>query len=159
MPFRGIRVAVPYGVSLKKARKIVYSKIKWIKRSLDKMKKARQKHGILPRNSVDLDRDIIQERLITRLNELAEKYGFKYNRVFIKNQKTVWGSCSNKNNINLNMKLIYLPVELMDYVILHELVHTRIKNHSPAFWAELDRLVGDAKEKSALLKEYGLGLL
>ena len=57
------------------------------------------------------------------------------------------------------MKTVRLPEELMDYVILHELAHTRFKNHSNDFWAELNRLVGDAKGMASELKEYGLGLL
>jgi len=96
---------------------------------------------------------------MSRLNNLTKKNGFTYNRVFIRNQKTRWGSCSSKNNINLNVKLIRLPDELIDYVILHELVHTGIKNHSKAFWTELDRLVGNAKKMQSRLKEYGLGPL
>jgi predicted metal-dependent hydrolase len=72
----------------------------------------------------------------------------------MRNQRTRWGSCSNKNNINLNMKLIRLPDEMIDYVLLHELVHTRIKNHTKDFWRELDRFVGDAKAKNKRLKAY-----
>jgi len=73
-----------------------------------------------------------------RLAALATKYGFKYNKVFIKNHRSRWGSCSEKNNINLNLHLMRLPDALIDYVLLHELVHTEIKNHSPAFWARVD---------------------
>lgn len=121
------------------------------------MEQAKRKLGIFYLNSMDIDRTFARKQLITRLNELSEKHGFMYNRVFIRDQKTVWGSCSNRNNINLNIKLICLPSKLMDYVILHELVHTRIKSHSQAFWTELDRFVGRAKKRSALLREYDLG--
>ncbi|MFC1990575.1 M48 family metallopeptidase [Chloroflexota bacterium] len=77
----------------------------------------------------------------------------------IRNQKTRWGSCSHKNNINLNMKLVLLPDELVDYVILHELVHTRIHNHSKRFWVELDKYVGDGKLMTSRIKKTGMGLL
>lgn len=90
---------------------------------------------------------------------MADKHGFTYNRVFIRNQKTRWGSCSSKNNISLNMKAVLLPQELLDYVILHELVHTRIKNHSDDFWAVMNKLVGDGKDMASRLKEYGFGSL
>jgi predicted metal-dependent hydrolase len=77
----------------------------------------------------------------------------------VKNQKTRWGSCSEKNNINLNVNLVLLPDELIDYAILHELVHTRVKNHSKRFWAELDKLVGDAKKNDKKLKNHRLHLI
>ena len=66
--------------------------------------------------------------------------------------KTRWGSCSAKNNINLNMLIMYLPKHLQDYIILHELVHTRIKNHSNHFWNVLDGIVGDARGMNKELK-------
>ncbi|MFQ5676777.1 MAG: M48 family metallopeptidase [bacterium] len=69
--------------------------------------------------------------------ELAREYGFNYNRIFIKNHRSRWGSCSEKNNINLSLHLMRLPDHLVDYVILHELVHTEIKNHSRRFWQRL----------------------
>ena len=67
--------------------------------------------------------------------------------------KTRWGSCTAKNNINLNMLMTYLPKKIQDYVILHELLHTRIKNHSKGFWLELDRFTGNAKGSQKELKE------
>ena len=76
------------------------------------------------------------------MRELAKIYGFKYAKASIRNQKTKWGSCSAKNNISLNINLVRLPDELRDYVILHELVHTRHKNHSNRFWETLDTVTG-----------------
>ena len=156
-PFKGVRIAVPVGLSFKKAEKVVRSKVEWIKRHQKRMSLAELEHESILKNSVEIDRAEAKAKLMSRLNKLTEKNGFTYNRVFIRNQKTRWGSCSSKNNINLNVKLIRLPDELIDYVILHELVHTRIKNHSREFWAALDRLVRDAKKMQSRLKEYGLG--
>lgn len=156
-PFSGVRVAVPYGISWEKAEKIVWNKMGWIQKQQAKIERIRQKFG-----SLDLGRmnkAAARRKLLNRLEELAEWSGFDYNKVFIRNQKTRWGSCSTHNNINLNIKLAMLPDELIDYVILHELLHTRVKNHSRKFWGELDRLVGcRAKELAKQLKEYGLGL-
>jgi len=101
-----------------------------------------------------IDRQATRRRLVDRLNYLALKHGFEYNRVFIRNQKTRWGSCSGKNNINLNVNLVRLPDELMDYTILHELVHTRVKNHGKRFWAQLERLLGDARKLDRALNDY-----
>ena len=95
--------------------------------------------------------------LIERLNAIAAQFGFEYNRVSVRRQKTRWGSCSGKNNINLNIALVRLDEHLRDYVILHELVHTRIKNHSKRFWEELDKYTGGkAKELNKQLRKYRL---
>jgi len=61
-------------------------------------------------------------------------YGFKFKRISIKNQKTRWGSCSKKGNLNFNFKLLFLPARLQDYIIVHELCHLRELNHSRNFW-------------------------
>lgn len=87
-----------------------------------------------------------------RVSELAGRYGFKYGRLTIKNLKSRWGSCSAVNNINLNLHLMRLPDELIDYVILHELIHTRVKNHSPVFWQELGKILPDMKQLRHQLK-------
>jgi predicted metal-dependent hydrolase len=154
-PSSGIRVAVPKNISFKKAEKIVNTKTDWIKMQLQKAKAASQKHGYALQ-SQSMSKAASRRKLIQRLDELAEIHGYSYNRVFIRNQKTRWGSCSSKNNVSLNIKLARLPDPLIDYVILHELVHTRVKNHSPRFWKDLDELVGNAKMKNTQLKEYGL---
>jgi predicted metal-dependent hydrolase len=105
-----------------------------------------------------IDRVEAKTLLNKRLQQLAKNNGFSYNRVFIRNQKTRWGSCSSKNNISLNMKLVKLPGGLIDYVIMHELVHTHKKDHSKAFWAEMDKFVGNGKKMASKLKRYGIGL-
>ena len=69
-----------------------------------------------------------------KVKDLAQAHNFSYNRLFLKNVKTIWGSCSGKKNINLNIHLIRLPEHLIDFVILHELCHTVHPNHSRQFW-------------------------
>jgi predicted metal-dependent hydrolase len=95
-----------------------------------------------------------KEYLPARVEMLAIKYGFKYNKLFIKNLRSRWGSCSNKNNINLNLQLMRLPDKLIDYIILHELVHTKEKNHGKNFWTKLDAITGNAKALSNEVKKY-----
>jgi predicted metal-dependent hydrolase len=157
-PFKGVRVALPYGVSFKKAEDFVDSKTGWIKKHLDKMEQLEQEAIELSKHS-HMDRKDARARLVRRLDELSDKHGFTYNRVFVKNQKTRWGSCSDKNNINLNVNLVRLPDELMDYTILHELVHTRVKSHCKRFWDELDRLVGESRKLDRKLSRYGVLLI
>jgi len=153
-PFKGVRVAIPYGVSYDKAKQVAKSKKSWIQKHLDKMKQVEKEHEVLSKNLTEIDRSEARKKLVSRLNELSEQHGFSYNKVFMRNQKTRWGSCSAKNNISLNMKLVRLPDEMIDYVLLHELVHTRIKNHTNEFWTELNRVVGDAKKMDRRLNEY-----
>jgi hypothetical protein len=90
-----------------------------------------------------------------RLKELASRYGLRYNKVFIKNIKTQWGSCSYKNNINLNLHIMRLPNHLIDYILIHELCHTVHKNHSDAFWNMLSTIMsGDVKKLQKELRDY-----
>ena len=96
--------------------------------------------------------------LPARTSEIAEKLKFKYNKLFIKNNQTLWGSCSGRNNINLNLHLMRLPGHLIDYVIIHELCHTIEKNHGQGFWKLMDSILGDAKKLSKELKKYSIQL-
>ena len=93
-----------------------------------------------------------------RVNYYAKKYNLAINRVNVKAQKTLWGSCSSKNNINLNYQLIMAPIEVIDYVIVHELVHTLHKNHSPRFWQEVSSIMPKYKASINWLKENGYKL-
>ncbi|MEA3348593.1 MAG: M48 family metallopeptidase, partial [Pseudomonadota bacterium] len=76
----------------------------------------------------------------------------------IRNQKTRWGSCSAKNNISLNIKLALLPDQLRDLVLVHELIHTKIKNHGPNFWQKLEKIYPQARKLDQQVNNHS-GLL
>ena len=152
-PQSGVRVAVPKGISFRKAINFAKSKTSWIQRHQKRLKTLLEKKTQIGEVS---NVPAAKELLRNRLGELAKQYGYTFNRVFIRQQKTRWGSCSAKNNISLNAKLTSLPKELMDYVILHELVHTRVKNHSKDFWNTLDKYVKNSKKIDKKLKKYSL---
>jgi len=89
-----------------------------------------------------------------RLKELADKHGFKYENVSIKNASTRWGSCSSVNNINLNLHLMRVPEHLIDYVLLHELTHTVVKNHGDKFWLLLEQCYPNARKADKEMNNY-----
>lgn len=99
------------------------------------------------------------EYLPERLKIISEKFDLKYKKLSLRNQKTLWGSCSSKNNISLNVNLMRLPPHLIDYVLLHELVHTMHKNHGPDFWKTLNLYSGNAKKLASELKNYNILLM
>ena len=78
--------------------------------------------------------------LLPKLETIAHRHGFRYARASVRGQRSVWGSCSSSGTVSLNWKLLFLPPELVDYVLLHELVHTRHLDHSAAFWTLLEAL-------------------
>jgi predicted metal-dependent hydrolase len=157
-PFKGVRVAVPFGVPFEQAEAVALAKAGWIARHLQRMTDAQRSAG--QRSPMaPINRVVARRVIVDRLAELARRHGFGYNRVFVRNQKTRWGSCSAQNNINLNVNLIRLPEVLRDYVILHELVHTRIKNHGPRFWEELERYANDCRQVDKQLNRYEFMLL
>jgi predicted metal-dependent hydrolase len=80
-----------------------------------------------------------------RLAELASQHGFSYNQVAVKQMKSRWGSCDQHRNIVLNLYLIQLPWEQIDYVLLHELTHTEVLRHGPDFWQAMERVLPDVK--------------
>jgi len=93
--------------------------------------------------------------LPNRTKQLAGKFGFHYADVKIQSSKTRWGSCSRSRSINLSMYLMLLPSQLVDYVILHELCHTKEMNHSDKFWAWMDRVTENkSKALRAELKQF-----
>jgi len=98
------------------------------------------------------------EVALPRLSYFSDKYKLKVNQVRVKEQKTLWGSCSSKNNINLNYLLIMAPMKVIDYVIVHELVHTIHKNHSAKFWQKVETIIPNYKDARKWLKENGYRL-
>jgi len=146
-----IRVSIPFFVSYTKAIQFITKNESWINHTLATQKSNREsleaQHKVLPclNTTTEIEEARKTARLILepRLASIAIKYGFKYNKVGIKNNKSNWGSCSSKRNINLNIRLIYLPEILADAVILHELAHLHHLNHGPRFHQELDTLIKD----------------
>lgn len=95
-----------------------------------------------------------KEYILPRLHALSIHHHFNYAEVRVKNLKSRWGSCSVRNNINLNIHLMRLPDHLIDYVLIHELVHTVHKNHGVEFWNTLDNHYPGARKYSRELKKY-----
>ena len=93
-----------------------------------------------------------RRRLVPWLLQVAGELGFAVNRVSVRAQRTIWGSCSSRNSISLNARLLLIPPDLVRYVFIHELMHMRHRNHSPAFWQDIAVYVADFREKRAELK-------
>ncbi len=88
----------------------------------------------------------------------AKKYSLNYNKLSIKSQKTIWGSCSAKNNISLNYMLAQVPIKSINYVVIHELCHTIYKNHSQDFWHLVKEIMPDYKIQQKFLKSISTRL-
>ena len=155
---RGVRVAVPARVSFDEARRVALSKLDWIERTLARVEQARDRCHEVVLAAERLDRRAARTHLAGRLAALAEEHGFTPGRLSVRNQGTLWGSASPFGRIQLNACLAVVPEDLADYVILHELVHTRIRGHGRAFWAELEQHVPDFRGRRARLREYSLAL-
>ena len=94
-------------------------------------------------------------RLEERAAYFASRMGVSYQRISVRAAKTRWGSCSAKGNLNFHWKLILMPPQVLDYVVVHELAHRKEMNHSPAFWAEVEKILPDYRERRKWLKTYG----
>lgn len=99
-------------------------------------------------------RDEAERLLPGRLAALAAEHGFSYRSVQVKQLKSRWGSCDQRQHIVLNLFLMQLPWNCIDYVLLHELSHTRVMDHSPAFWAQLEAVLPNAKQLRRVMREY-----
>lgn len=84
-----------------------------------------------------------------------EKLNLEYNKVFIKDQKTRWGSCSSQGNLNFNYRLVMAPLPVIDYLVTHELAHLAEMNHSKRFWSLVERVCPEYKKHRQWLKEHG----
>ncbi|MEX0931210.1 MAG: SprT family zinc-dependent metalloprotease [Candidatus Paceibacterota bacterium] len=135
------------------------NKIEWILKKIDQFRK------IKPAQSV-AERRVEYEKYKERARELVKEriayfnayYKYSYNRVSIKNQRTRWGSCSDKGNLNFNHKIVFLRPELQDYIVVHELCHLREFNHSRSFWNLVAERIPDYARLRKELKEKGFSL-
>ena len=127
------------------AAAVAFLKLKreWVIEAVERQK---QRYKEVPKASPEQIQDMrLQARreLLPRLAELASRYGFVYNRVAIKHNSTNWGSCSSRNNINLNLNIVRLPQVLRDYILLHELCHLRHHDHGEGFHLLLEHVCTD----------------
>lgn len=90
-----------------------------------------------------------------RVNRYAALHGFEPKQVKVNSAKTRWGSCTSTGTINFTWRLVMAPLEVIDYVVLHELAHLKVKNHSPRFWKLVEKICPDFKRRRKWLKDNG----
>ena len=151
---------IPTRVSDRELKAFVENHRSWILEKTEVMAEREEKRKSTPAPQPELlsktDRMKIQLKIGKRVRHYCEAMGVTVGYVTVKNQKTRWGSCSAKGNVNFNYQLAFLPDELLDYVVIHELAHRRHMNHSRAFWAEVEKYCPDDLERREQLKEYSL---
>lgn len=142
-PVKGVSVTVPYMVPYVAAEAFFRLKRDWVKATMDRQREMYS--DITPADPKEIEtlRKRAKGELPLRLAELAARYGFQYNKVTIKHNSTNWGSCSIRNNINLNLNIVRLPRALQDYILLHELCHLRHHDHGQAFHLLLEHVCTD----------------
>ncbi|MGN1210993.1 MAG: M48 family metallopeptidase [Candidatus Cryptobacteroides sp.] len=151
---RGVSVTLPYFVSFDEAMRFFISKREWVLKTMKRQESIAPVTELTAAELAELRREAA-EYLPGRLAEYASRYGFKYSSLRLKHNKTNWGSCSSKGNINLNISLMRVPSLLRDYVILHELCHLRHPNHGEGFHQLLETL---CTELVSITAESGDGL-
>ena len=152
-----VTVRVPEYVSEKDVLKFIQSKEKWILKHLRQMKEKAVQSDVekLDESQIKELYQKAREEIPKEVSYYAKIVGVDYGRITIRSQKTRWGSCSSKGNLNFNCLLMLAPKEVREYVVVHELCHRKQMNHSEAFWKEVEKAMPDYKEKKTWLKENG----
>ena len=114
----------------------------------------RQEWSLAENNRDDMSGLPPIETIEGQVEYYAKIMGITYGRISMRNQKTRWGSCSSNGNLNFNNRLLFVPKELVDYVVVHELAHRKEMNHSNAFWNVVEKYMPDYKERRKKLREY-----
>jgi len=158
-----ILVRVPGRMTEPEIRRMVSEKCGWIEKHLEQLRQREEKFGD-PAEKLTMDeiRGLAEQALEVfpeRVAYYAGLIGVTYGRVTIRNQKTRWGSCSAKGNLNFNCLLMLAPHEVQDYVVVHELCHRKEMNHSKQFWAEVEKILPDYRVQLKWLKENGARLM
>jgi predicted metal-dependent hydrolase len=148
-----VRVTIPRGGSRREAAAFVNRHLDWIARE-----RARLTPSALTFEERHVQRQQARRELPARLVELAAEHGLTVARVSIRNQRTRWGSCGRDGHISLNWRLILMPPEVRDYVLVHELMHLRRLDHSRAYWRLLAAACPGYREARQWLRTHGASL-
>lgn len=157
-------VRAPRNASLKDIESFVRKNSAWLKKHLAQVEKNLAADAASPVQPLTMDEiralaDQAMRVIPARVAHFAPLVGVRYGRITIRNQKTRWGSCSSKGNLNFNCLLMLAPPEVLDYVVVHELCHRKEMNHSPRFWAEVGRVLPDYKASKKWLRDNGNRLM
>ena len=157
-----VKVRVPRSMPEEEIQRIIKEKESWIRINLEKMKRRQEQLQEAERNTVHLTGAELQTLVDQAVKIIPERaayfapiVGVTYGRITIRCQKTRWGSCSAKGNLNFNCLLMLAPTEVLDYVVVHELCHRKEMNHSKAFWKEVEKILPEYREAVRWLKENG----
>jgi len=153
----GIVVTAPRRVSKVTIDAFVVEKKAWIESTQQKQREKRKQivpHTTVRQPSYEACKFRAKKLLISRVEEVNKYYHFDYARISVKDLKSRWGSCSTKRNLNFHYKLLFLPLELVDYVVVHELCHLKEMNHSEKFWKLVGMVVPDYKKKRQEINTY-----
>lgn len=155
-----VLLRVPNRLSAHELQDFLNREQSWIWQKTEQMQsriKQRETTGATPVDELSREElEKIKEKIGSRVSYYSKIMGVTVGKITIRNQKTRWGSCSSKGNLNFNYQLYYLPNELLDYVVVHELSHRRHMNHSAEFWTEVEKYCPDYKTYRKQLKEYCL---
>ena len=146
-----VTVRAPRSASEKDIEEILKKKEAWISKHIEKIKETKERVEAEPTEKLTREKVIaLAEEALKVIPERVEYFakviGVTYGKITIRNQKTRWGSCSSKGNLNFNCLLMLAPPEVLDYVVVHELCHRKQMNHSKAFWLEVEKVLPDYKE-------------
>lgn len=149
-------VTKPMRLSDNIAEKFIIQKASWILSKLEHFKKFKNIPIKNSRGNYLKYKEEARKLVNERINYFNKIYNFKFNKINIKNQKTRWGSCSKKRNLNFNYKIVLLPENFAGYIIAHELCHLKEFNHSRNFWNLLAETIPDYSKIKKQLKHKGL---
>lgn len=153
-------VRAPQRMSKAEIERFVASKADWINKHLEAAMQL-QDVPAQPFTAAEIQQlaDAALQDIPQRVRKYAAIIGVTVGRITIRNQKTRWGSCSSKGNLNFNCLLMLCPEDVRDYVVVHELCHRKELNHSPRFWNEVARVMPDYAVRRKWLKENGGALI
>jgi len=149
-------VTLPHRMSEKIAKNFIYLNREWILKKIDYFIQQKNKRIDLSGGIKDYEKykKLAKKKIEEKLAYYGKLYGFKFNRVTIKNQGSCWGSCSIKKNLNFNYRLVLLPERLLEYIVVHELCHLAELNHGRRFWQLVKNTIGDYKQRRKQLNNY-----